>query len=126
MKKHIRNGMVLTTAVAVAMSTAACSSNEPQVQEWTANEPTAVCTDQQGRRVDDDLCDDDDARSGGGGFMFLYLGSGSHVPRYGAPVKGGSKFKAPGQSYTPSKSAPAARGGLGASSRGGGGFSSGS
>jgi hypothetical protein len=35
-------------------------------------EQRAYCTDQDGKIVDDDLCDDD--RGGGGGLFFFYLG----------------------------------------------------
>lgn len=121
-----RNGLTLTTAVAAALMVAACSSNPQPDQPFTTDQPTAVCTDGSGNRVDDDLCDDDDDRGGGGGFAFMYLNTGSHVPAYGSKVHGGSKAKAPGSSYSSSKSVATARGGFGGSARGGGGFSSGS
>ncbi len=112
----IRNALVLTTAASLMI--AACAQAPKPSDPFQTDQPTAVCTDGNGNRVDDDLCDDDNNRGGGGGggFMFLYMGGGSHVPAYGSKVHGGSKVRAPGTSYSSSKSV-VSRGGFGGSAR---------
>lgn len=110
----IRNALVMTTAVALALQ--ACAPQAKASDSFTAEDDVAVCTDRQGNRVDDDLCDRNNSSSGGGGFFFMYLGGGSVVPAYGKPVRGGSKYATPGKSYTSSKSA-VSRGGFGSSAR---------
>jgi hypothetical protein len=59
-------------------------------------EQVAYCTDENGKIVDEDLCDDDRGGGGGGGLFFLYLGGfgrglpvGTVLPRGGTRINPG-------------------------------------
>lgn len=103
----IRNALVITTAVAAALSVSGCG---PSNSVGYSQQPVSVCTDQFGRRVQDSYC------SGGyyghGGLYHpIYLGSGGYVPSYGSPVRGGTTAPVVGRSYAPSSSVSTFSGG---------------
>ncbi len=117
--------LTITSGIAAAMLATACGPNpedEANKKGWQASEDTAYCTDRQGKRVDDDLCDDDDGNGGGGGaFMMMYMARGGHVPPYGHSSRYAHRRPQLGRSYSPSKSSfysspTAVRGGFGGSS----------
>ncbi len=128
-----RKAFVLTATCAAALAVSACQK-EPQ-QAWNGDvqstQATAVCVDQEGKRVPDSRCGSmRQANSGGGGFsaadafLWYYLGRSMSMPYYGEPVRGGSYTPAPNTNYAraPStmnttRSAAVSRGGLGSSSR---------
>lgn len=135
----MKKQMFMTTAVAAALAgLPACSSNTSNNgwnEDVIADRDTAVCVDQAGARVDDDLCDDDRPRSGGMGnaFLWYYIGRNSAVPYYGdsihdrrysrysrynsfSPRPGVSYGRAP-TSTRMTRSQAVSRGGLGSSSR---------
>ncbi|HEU0134965.1 MAG TPA: hypothetical protein VFR28_09090 [Allosphingosinicella sp.] len=132
----MRKQLSMTTAMAAALvALPACSSNNGWNDEVIADRDTAVCVNQQGERVDDDLCDDD-RRSGGGGsnaFLWYYIGRNSAVPYYGDSIhdrryarngRYGSFTRSPGVDYSRApastkmtRSQAVSRGGLGSSSR---------
>ena len=128
MKKQLS----MTSAMAAALiALPACSSNDDWNEDVVASRDTAVCVDQEGKRVDDDLCDRD--RGGGIGssaFLWYYLGRSSAVPYYGDSIHHrrysgrGSYTPAPGINYDRApvstrmtRSQAVSRGGLGSSSR---------
>ncbi len=133
MKKQI----VMTTAMAAALAALpGCSSNDDWNQEVIADRDTAVCVNQQGERVDDDLCDDDRSRGGSGvgsAFLWYYIGRSAAVPYYGDSIydrryskyaRYGSFTPQPGLTYgraptstRMTRSQAVSRGGLGSSSR---------
>ncbi|WP_174291847.1 hypothetical protein [Sphingomonas bacterium] len=113
----------ITTGVAAALLAAGCGQQD---NGWTADRDTAVCVDQQGKRVPDDQCPGQRHAGGGMGsaFLWYYLGRQSALPYYGEPVRGGSFTPAAGHSYfrAPAataftRSAAVARGGFGSSAR---------
>ena len=127
----------MTTAMAAALAgLPACSSNNNGWnEEVIADQDTAVCVDQQGQRVDDDLCDDDRYRGGGMGnaFLWYYIGRSAAIPYYGdsihdrrysryaryngfAPNPGVTYGRAPASTRM-TRSQAVSRGGLGSSSR---------
>lgn len=131
----MRKQLSMTTAMAAALvALPACSSDNGWNEEVIADRDTAVCVDQQGSRVDDDLCDD--GRRGGvgpGAFMWYYLGRSAAVPYYGdsiydrrfarhgrpgtfAPQPGVDYARAPASTKM-TRSQAVSRGGLGSSSR---------
>jgi hypothetical protein len=134
MKKQI----IMTTAMAAALAgLPACSSgNDGWNEEVIADRDTAVCVNQAGERVDDDLCDDDRVRGGSGvgsAFLWYYIGRSAAVPYYGdsiydrrysrysrynsfAPQAGRTYARAP-VSTRMTRSQAVSRGGLGSSSR---------
>lgn len=119
----MKSRLLITTAVASAFLAASCGTEvEDRSGEWTAEEDTKVCTDQQGNRVDDAKCAAANTQRAANGaatgfFVWYFLSRGGIVPRIGAPVTGGSYKPATGRSY---KAASVARGGFG--SRGGGSY----
>jgi hypothetical protein len=130
----MKKQLVMTTAMAAALAALpGCSSNNGWNEDAVADRETAVCVDQQGTRVDDDLCDDDDYRYGGGGgnaFLWYYLGRSSAIPYYGDSIHHrryggrGSFVPTPGVSYGKApastritRSQAVSRGGLGSSGR---------
>jgi hypothetical protein len=133
----MKKQMFMTTAMAAALAgLPACSSNTDNGwnEEVIADRDTAVCVDQQGARVDDDLCDDDRYRGGGGNaFLWYYIGRNAAVPYYGdsihdrrysryarynsfSPRPGVAYGRAP-TSTRLTRSQAVSRGGLGSSSR---------
>ncbi len=126
----MKKQLTMTTAMAAALAALpACSSNDGWNEETTAQWDTAVCVDQQGQRVDDDLCDDD-RRGGSSAFLWYFIGRNSAVPYYGDSIfdrrfKGRGSFKAqPGVRYdrapvstNMTRSQAISRGGLGSSGR---------
>ena len=132
----MKKTMIMTTAMAAALAgLPGCSSNNDGWNEDViADRDTAVCVDQQGQRVDDDLCDDDRGRSGGSSaFLWYYIGRNSAVPYYGdsihdrrysryarynsySPTPGIAYGRAP-TSTRMTRSQAVSRGGLGSSSR---------
>jgi hypothetical protein len=132
MKKQI----VMTTAMAAALAgLPACSSGNDWNEEVIADRDTAVCVDQSGARVDDDLCDDDRHRGSpmGSAFLWYYIGRSAAVPYYGDSIydrryarygRYNSFVPQPGRSYADAprstrmtRSQAVSRGGLGSSSR---------
>lgn len=125
--------LTMTGAMAAALAALpACSSNDEWNEEVTSAYDTAVCVDNQGRRVEDERCDD--RRAYGSSYRYFYLRGGAPVPYYGDAVTG-PRYAAYG-SYSPrggihydrapastrmTRSAAVSRGGLGASGRGFGG-----
>jgi len=127
MKKHL----FMTTAMAATLlALPACSSNDDWNEDVVADRDTAICVDQQGERVDDDLCDDDHNRGGGASsaFLWYYLGRSSAIPYYGdsirhsryrgsfRPASGATYSRAPARTNI-TRSQAVSRGGLGSSSR---------
>jgi hypothetical protein len=132
----MRKQLSMTTAMAAALvALPACSSNDGWNEDVVADRDTAVCVDQQGSRVDDDLCDDR-RRSGGGmssAFLWYYIGRNAAVPYYGDSIyarryarqgQPGSFAPRPGVNYARAPastkmthSQAVSRGGLGSSSR---------
>ncbi len=132
----MKKQMFMTTAMAAALvGLPACSSNDDWNQDVIADRDTAVCVNQQGERVDDDLCDDDVNRGSGVGsaFLWYYIGRSSAVPYYGDSIydrryskyaRYGSFTPQPGLTYgraptstRMTRSQAVSRGGLGSSSR---------
>ena len=133
----MKKQMFMTTAMAAALAgLPACSSNNNNGwnEEVIADRDTAVCVDQQGERVDDDLCDDDRRGSGmGSAFLWYYIARNSAVPYYGDSIydrrysryaRYGSFTPQPGLNYARApattrmtRSQAVSRGGLGSSSR---------
>jgi hypothetical protein len=132
----MKKQMFMTTAMAAALAgLPACSSNNGWNEEVIADRDTAICVDQSGARVDDDLCDDDRYRGPGLGsaFLWYYIGRSAAVPYYGdsirdrryaryarynsfTPQAGRSYARAPASTRM-TRSQAVSRGGLGSSSR---------
>lgn len=131
MKKHL----TMTTAMAATMlALPGCSSGDDWNEDVYASGDTAICVDQEGKRVDDDQCGKDRVHySGGGGssaFLWYYLGRSAAVPYYGDSIRDkryagyGSYQPRPGASYSAApastrmtRSAAVSRGGFGSSGR---------
>jgi hypothetical protein len=131
----MRKQLTMTTAMAAALvALPACSSNNGWNEDVIADRDTAVCVNQQGERVDDDLCDDDRGRGvGSSAFLWYYIGRSAAVPYYGDSIydrrftrhgRSGTFAPQPGVNYAraPAKtkmtrSQAVSRGGLGSSSR---------
>jgi hypothetical protein len=125
MKKQLS----MTTAMAAALiALPACSSTNGWEEDVVTDADTAICTNPQGERVDDDLCDDDSYRRSG--FAHYYIGRGSAVPYYGDSIRDrryagrGSFQMNPATNYSRApastrmtRSAAVSRGGLGSSGR---------
>jgi hypothetical protein len=133
----MRKQLTMTAAMAAALlALPGCSS---QSNEWNedvvADKDTAVCVDQQGKRVEDTQCAPRAAHSGGGSgvgsaFLWYYLGRNARIPYYGDSINdrrfagGGSFTGRPGTEYARApeaarmtRSAAVSRGGLGSSGR---------
>ena len=81
---------VLTTAATGFMAGCAIGGEEDQV---------AYCTDENGKIVDEELCDDDRGGGGGGGLFFLYLGGfGRGLPVGTVLPSGGTRINPTDQS----------------------------
>jgi hypothetical protein len=107
----------ITTAVSAALLAAGCGPKFDAKNGWTAAENTAVCTDQQGRRVDDRYCDRNGVYAGGHHYGWYYIPRGAFVPGIGMGARGGS-YAAPAGSHWARSSVSAAhiaRGGFGSS-----------
>ena len=79
----------MTTVMAATLAGApGCSSNDDWNGNAVATRDTAVCVDDTGVRVDDDLCDRGWSGHGGGGGYFhsYYFRSNSALPYYGESV----------------------------------------
>ena len=100
-----------------ALLAAGCGPKFDAKNGWTAAENTAVCTDQQGRRVEDRNCDTRTAYAGGTHYGWYYLGRGSYVPGIGGYARGGSYAAPAGSHFTRAgvSAASIARGGFGSS-----------
>jgi hypothetical protein len=107
----------ITTAVSAALLAAGCGTKSNPNNGWTAAENTAVCTDQQGKRVDDRNCDTRTAYAGGPHYGWYYLGRGGYVPGIGGYARGGSYAAPAGSHFTRAgvSAASIARGGFGSS-----------
>ena len=128
----MRKQLSMTTAMAAALvALPACSSSDGWNEDVIADRDTAVCVDQQGSRVDDDLCSDGRHHSGASSaFLWYYIGRNAAVPYYGDSIHDrryagrGSFARQPGVNYSPApastrmtRSQAVSRGGLGSSSR---------
>lgn len=129
----MRKQLSMTTAMAAALvALPACSSNDGWNEDVVADRDTAVCVNQQGSRVDDDLCDDRRHGGGSSAFLWYYIGRNSAVPYYGDSIydsryargRPGSFAPRPGVDYARApastkmtRSQAVSRGGLGSSSR---------
>lgn len=130
--------LTFTTGVAAALLAApfAAACSQQQDNGWTADRDTAVCVDQQGRRVPDGQCPQQRqavASSYASPFLWYYLGRRSALPYYGDTVRGGSYAPTAGHSYfrapagtamarsASSRGGSVTRGGFGASAHGAGG-----
>ncbi|MCW2741414.1 MAG: hypothetical protein JWR45_1836 [Blastococcus sp.] len=90
---------VLTTAATGFMAGCGVGGEE--------EEQVAYCTDENGKIVDEDLCDDSGgAGFGGGGLFFLYLGG------FGRGLPVGTVLPSGGQRINPTDSAARQRAGL--------------
>ena len=125
----MKKQLAMTSAMAAAlMALPACSSNDEWNEDVNAEWDTAVCVDQEGRRVDDGRCDDDRG-IGSSAFLWYYIGRNSALPYYGDSIRdrrfaGGSYRPKPGIRYDRApastrmpRSQAVSRGGLGSSSR---------
>jgi hypothetical protein len=110
----------ITTAVSAALLAAGCGSRSGTNavgNGWNATENTAVCTDPQGRRVEDRYCQQRQGYYGGAHYGWYYIPRGGYVPPFGTAARGGSYTASPGAHFTPSgvSAAHVARGGFGSS-----------
>lgn len=132
----MKKQLTMTTAMAAALvALPGCSGGDDWNEDVYASGDTAVCVNQQGERVDDDLCGGSRTHyvGGGGGsnaFLWYYLGRSSAIPYYGDSIRDprfaghGSYQPRPGATYAPApahtrmtRSAAVSRGGLGSSGR---------
>lgn len=131
----MKKQLTMTTAMAATLlALPGCSSGDEWNEDVVADRDTAVCVDQQGRRVDDSLCSRQNyAGHGGGGgsnaFLWYYLGRNSAVPYYGDSIRDpryarGSYMPVANTVYQPApaasrmtRSQAVSRGGLGSSGR---------
>ena len=121
--------LTMTTAMAASIAAlSGCSSNDRVDNQYASND-TAVCTDWDGERVDDDQCDDHSYQTGSGArHSWFYIRRGSPLPFYGDSVRdprfagsytadtGRGYYRAPAASRM-TRSQAVSRGGLGSSSR---------
>ncbi|MCY1671415.1 hypothetical protein OVA07_10380 [Novosphingobium sp. SL115] len=126
----MKKQLALTTAMAATLSTlSACSGGNDWDDGVVADRNTAVCVDQDGKRVRDENCP---GRShyGGGSHFWYYVNRGGRLPYYGDPVNDprygfkGSYFATKGAQYASApasanmiRSKPISRGGFGSSGR---------
>lgn len=124
----MKKQLALTTAMAATLTTlSACSSGNEWDDGVVAQKDTAVCVDQDGKRVEDDNCPGRRRYSGGSHFWY-YVNRGNRVPYYGDPVNdprygyNGSYFANRGATYASApasankvRSTPISRGGFGSS-----------
>ena len=89
---------VLATAATGFMAGCAAGGEE--------DEQVAYCTDEDGKIVDEDLCDDDRGSGIGGGLFFLYLGG------FGRGLPVGTVLPSGGQRINPGDTAARQRAGL--------------
>lgn len=83
MKRRLK----LTAAMAATLAGApACTTQDDWGDDTMAEYDTAFCTDSQGYRVDDDLCDDSQYGGGYYGYNRYYLRKGNPIPYYGDSV----------------------------------------
>jgi hypothetical protein len=109
---HKKGDLKITTAVSAVLLAAACGSKADTNNGWTAAGNTAVCTDQQGRRVDDRNCANN-GYVGGHHYGWYFLSHGGYVPGMGGYVRGGSYSAPGGTHFTRAGAASVARGGFG-------------
>lgn len=127
----MKKQLFLTSTMAAALTALpGCSSGSDWNEDVIASNDTTICVDQNGNRIDDDVCDDDRSHGRGSYGSVYYIGRGSNVPYVGDSIRDtryafiGSASPTPGSIYTkaPSatsitRSAAIARGGFGSSSR---------
>ncbi|MDP3551701.1 MAG: hypothetical protein Q8R81_15075 [Novosphingobium sp.] len=125
----MKKQLVLTTAMAATL--AGCSGGNDWDDGVVADRDTAVCVDQEGRRIPDENCRNGRATGrAGSSFFWYYVGRGNRVPYYGDPVRDpsygykGSYFPAKGATYAQApaganmtRSTPVSRGGFGSSGK---------
>lgn len=120
--------LTITIGVAAALMTGACSS-KPEEDGWTTDRDTAICVDQEGKRVPDGQCPQQrtaHATGFGNPFLWYFLGRQSAVPWYGERAVGGAYAPTVGRNYAraPAGSARAAPAGFSRASVSRGGFGS--
>jgi hypothetical protein len=128
----MKKQLTMTTAMAAALiALPACSSTgNGWEEEVVADADTAICVNEAGERVDDDLCDDDFGSRRSYGFAHYYIGRGRPLPYYGDSIQhrrfagAGSFNMDPTRTYgrapaatRMTRSAAVSRGGLGSSGR---------
>ena len=88
MNRQMKKQLAMTSAMAaVLIAVPACTSNDDWNEDVVATRDTAICVDQQGERVDDDLCDNDGYRGGGSNaFLWYYMRRSSPIPYYGDSI----------------------------------------
>ncbi|QHL91680.1 hypothetical protein GVO57_13845 [Sphingomonas changnyeongensis] len=133
----MKKQLPMTAAMAAAIAALpACSPRDDWGEPMVADRDTAICVNEAGERVDDDLCAN--GRTGGArfygnsnsGFLWYYLGRRSAIPYYGdsihdrrravagsfVPMAGTRYAEAPVETRI-TRSQAIRRGGLGLSSR---------
>ena len=116
MRKTIDYSMLkITAATSAALLTASCGGGT-----LMADQPTRLCVDNAGRRIDDTGCGRTGSGSGGG--HAYYVGRGQRVPEMGEAATGGSTRPSAGVSYSSVSEGSVSRGGFGRSAGFHGGF----
>jgi hypothetical protein len=110
-----KSDLKITTAVSAVLLAAACGSKADPNKSWTASGNTAVCTDEQGRRVEDRNCAQNRGYVGGHHYGWYYMGRGGYIPGIGGYARGGSYSAAAGTHFTRAGAASISRGGFGSS-----------
>jgi hypothetical protein len=109
---------VLTTAATGFMAGCGAGGGDGEEQ-------VAYCTDENGKIVDEDLCDHDRGGIGAGGLFFLYLGGfGRGLPVGTVLPRGGTRID-PGDTVARQRAGLPASGKVGAGQRVSGGIGSG-
>jgi hypothetical protein len=115
--RNAPKSLLITTAISAALLSGCAEADK---EEWTSQEPVAVCRDKDGKRAPDDNCTQSASNMHSGaaaGFMWYYLSRGSRVPPMGQTVTGGSTTRVAGTIYKSSQMVK--RGGFGSASRSG-------
>lgn len=118
-----RKTLLFTAGMASALLISGCDAPPSDTNAY-ADRDTAVCVDQQHRRVQDDFCQRAQ-QSHSNAFLWYYLGRSSVIPYYGEPVARGSFTRTAGATYfhapvatAVTRSVAISRGGFGSSGHG--------